>query len=330
MAKVNLSSLKNVGTKLSKLAGRPGLVVKKHSPEILLVGGIACIVGGAVWACKSTLELDDTIDDIKDRIDTVKNGNTDEVIEVTADIIEDPENKEMIKYEASRADLARVYIGATWDIVRLYAPSFILMGSGIGMVCGSHSIMHRRTASLMAAYELMDKSFEAYRQRVADKWGVEEEKSIRYAEHDEKIDVTYVDEKTGKEKKKKEIIKCTEVRPDDISIYARFFDDTCSEWDKSSEYNLAFLKGQQAWFNNLLQARGHVFLNEVYDALGIKRTQAGQVVGWIYDPDNDEIDNYVDFGIYNVNYSASRDFVNGYNDVILLDFNVDGVIYDLI
>ena len=81
--------------------------------------------------------------------------------------------------------------------------------------------------------------------------------------------------------------------------------------------------------NEKLLAQGHVYLNEVYDALGIPRSKAGQIVGWVYNPDNPVGDNYIDFGIYQTNRAVARDFVNGYEKVILLDFNVDGNILDL-
>ena len=64
--------------------------------------------------------------------------------------------------------------------------------------------------------------------------------------------------------------------------------------------------------------------------LGIPRTQAGQIVGWIYDEKHPIGDNKVDFGIYNTYNEANRNFVNGYERTILLDFNVDGNILDMI
>ena len=91
-----------------------------------------------------------------------------------------------------------------------------------------------------------------------------------------------------------------------------------------------FLKHQMNHANELLKCRGHVFLNEVYDMIGIPRTKAGQIVGWIYDEKNPVGDNFIDFGIFDETKQKSIDFVNGYERTILLDFNVDGVIYDKI
>lgn len=114
---------------------------------------------------------------------------------------------------------------------------------------------------------------------------------------------------------------------DSISDYARVFDYSCTGWSTSSECNLTFLKNQQSYCNELLRTRGHLFLNEVYDALGIPRTKAGQIVGWIYDEESPISDNFVDFGLYD---ERNYDFINGHTNVALLNFNVDGNILDRI
>lgn len=117
-----------------------------------------------------------------------------------------------------------------------------------------------------------------------------------------------------------------ETRPH-VSCYAKFFDETCAAWCNDSEYNLMFLKMQQQYATEKLRARGYLFLNEVYEMLGMPRTKAGQVIGWIYDENNPTGDNYVDFDIY-ADHNAN--FVNGYERKVLLDFNVDGNILDRI
>jgi hypothetical protein len=114
------------------------------------------------------------------------------------------------------------------------------------------------------------------------------------------------------------------------SQYARFFDESCPNWGKDSEYNLAYLTQQQQYANDMLKTRGYLFLNEVYDMLGMPRSKAGQLVGWVYDPENGTGDNYVDFGIYSIDDARHRNFINGYEKTVLLDFNVDGLIFDTI
>ena len=111
----------------------------------------------------------------------------------------------------------------------------------------------------------------------------------------------------------------------DNSEYARCFDETCIGWTRDPEYNMMFVTQIQNWANDRLQSKGYLYLNEVYEMLGFQRTKAGQVVGWLYNGDGD---NYVDFGIFNINDKQKRRFVNGYEKSIWLDFNVDGNILD--
>ena len=114
---------------------------------------------------------------------------------------------------------------------------------------------------------------------------------------------------------------------EDYSQYARFFDEMCPTWSKDAESNLMFLRNQETYANDLLKAKGYLFLNEVYDMLGIPRTKAGQIVGWVYDAENPTEGKLVDFGL---NKARSSKFVNGYNRSVLLDFNVKGNILDLL
>ena len=88
------------------------------------------------------------------------------------------------------------------------------------------------------------------------------------------------------------------------------------------------LSTTQAYFNDRLVARGHVFLNEVYDAFGISRTPAGAVVGWTY---NRNGDNFVDLriGDYLDDLVGDGDETEVYRSWII-DPNVQGVIWDRI
>ena len=116
-----------------------------------------------------------------------------------------------------------------------------------------------------------------------------------------------------------------ETRKDEPSRYARFFDESSPNWHTSSEYNKLFILSTMDYMNGLLRARGHVFLNEVYDALGIPRSSEGQVVGWIYNEENPVGDNYIDFGFGEDQRTA---LCSGKISGVLLDFNVDGIIVD--
>lgn len=109
------------------------------------------------------------------------------------------------------------------------------------------------------------------------------------------------------------------------SDYSRYFNEKCLAWSKDPEFNLLYLKQQERYANDKLKTQGYLFLNDVYNMLGVAQTKAGQVIGWIYDEKNPYGDNYIDFGIYT---EHNQDFVNGIENTALLDFNVDGMILD--
>lgn len=187
-----------------------------------------------------------------------------------------------------------------------------------------------RNVALAAAYSVVDKGFKEYRGRVVERFGEALDRELKYNVKVEEVKETVVDEDTGKKKTVKSTIEVAD--PNEYSDYARFFDDGCLGWEKDAEMNLFYLRRQQDFANELFKAKGYMFLNDVYDMLGIPRTRAGQAVGWIYEPNNPDHkgDNFIDFGIYDMHRRANREFVNGIERVILLDFNVDGPIDHII
>jgi len=246
------------------------------------------------------LKVDQVLDEAKNKLELAKN-------------LDHPEYSEK---DRSR-DISLIYFQTSVKTVKLYAPAIIVGGISIYMLTSSHRIMTRRNVALTAAYGALERGFSQYRARVVEKYGEEADRDLRYGA--EVVEIT--DPESGKKK------KVTRVSNDDPSIYARFFDPVSPSWSKEPEYNLLFLKCQQNYANDLLRSRGHVFLNEVYDMLGIPRSKAGAVVGWILSP-NGETDNFVNFGVFDGKTDIARDFVNGLEGAILLDFNVDGIIYD--
>lgn len=308
--------------KATRTFHKVGFNIKKHSPEILIGAGVVGIVTSTVMACKATTKVSAILDETKEQVDGIHS------------VLETPalQEKYVAEYgteytkEDSKKDLAIVYTQTGLKFVKLYAPSIILGGLSIAAIITSHRILSKRNVALAAAYATVDKSFKTYRGRVVERFGEELDRELRYNIKSKEIEEVEVDAK-GKEKKVKKTVGVVEGPLG--SPYAAFFDDGCTGWTKNAEYNKTFLIGQQNYANELLQSRGHLFLNEVYDMLGIPRTEAGQLVGWIYDEECPNGDNYVDFGIFD-NRTPNRNFVNGYERTILLDFNVDGPIYNLL
>ena len=309
-------NMNNIVNSATKTFHRVGFQIKKHSPEILLVTGITAVVTSAVMACKATTKVDAIIEESKKSIDTIHEG-------MKAGNICDVEYTE----EDGKKDLAIVYIQTGVKFAKLYGPSVLLGLTSIGCILASNNIIHKRNVALSAAYTAIDTSFKGYRSRVIERFGESMDRELRYNIKTQEVKETVVDEETGKKKTVKSTVSV--VDPNTYSDYARFFDEYCAGWTKDAEYNLMFLRQQQNYANELLKSRGHLFLNEVYDMLGIDRTKAGNIVGWIYDEKHPIGDNFVDFGIYVLDNEKARDFVNGRERSILLDFNVDGDILSL-
>ena len=301
-----------------------GFKLKKHSPEILVIGGVIGGVASAVMACKATTKISFVLDDTKAKVEYIHEGV--EKGEVEGYL----ENGEVgiVPYseEDGKKDLTIVYAQTGLQLAKLYAPAVLLGAASITAILAGNNILHKRNAALAAAYTAVDQGFKEYRGRVVERFGKELDKELRYNIKAKEVEETIVDEK-GKEKKVKKTIEVTDIG--DHSVYARCFDETCAGWTRDPEYNLTFIKLQQSYANDLLKKRGYVYLNEVYKMLGFQETKAGHVVGWIYDEDDPVGDNYIDFFIYDLHDENKRAFVNGYEKSIWLDFNVDGNVWEL-
>ena len=297
---------------IKKASFKAGTKMKKHSPEIFVVAGIAGVIVSAVTACVATTKVEGIVTDTKEKIEKINSCAANEDIEEYTD-------------EDAKKDLAIVYVQTGWKFVKLYAPSVILGVLSIASIVKSNDILRKRNMALAAAYSTVDKGFKEYRKRVQERFGEGTDHELRYDIKPKRVEETTTDE-NGNEI---QIEKNTNVSGyDGVSDYARFFDECSDYWKKDSEYNLLFLRKQQQYANDKLISQGYLFLNDVYDMLGIEKTKAGQIVGWVYDKENPLGDNYVSFGIYDIERESSRKFVNGVERSILLDFNVDGNILD--
>lgn len=301
---------------LTNTFSRIGFKLKQRSPEILVAAGVVGIVSSMVLACKASTKAHDILEDTKEQLSQVKQVLEDEKF-----------SKETYSEEDAKKDTTIIYAQTGIKFIKLYGPAIILGSLSIASILTSHNILRKRNIALAAAYTVVDKSFNDYRSRVIERFGEELDHELKYNIKAKEIEEVTVDAK-GKEKTKKTTISV--VNNDGYSDYARFFDDGCTGWTKDAELNLVFLRQQQDHANEMLKSRGHLFLNDVYYMLGIPKTKAGQVVGWVYDEKNPVGDNFVDFGIYDSHREVNRDFVNGYERTILLDFNVDGPIVDLL
>lgn len=303
-----------ISNNITRSLHKVGFKIKKHSPEILAVVGVVGVGATVVTACVATTKLSDILDETTDTIEKIN------------ETVANPDFADKYSEEDATKDKVIVYTQTSVKIAKLYAPSVILGVASVGCFLTSHNILRKRNIALAAAYATVDKGFKEYRSRVVERFGEALDHELKYDIKAKEFEETVIDE-DGKEKVVKKTVSV--VDPNTYSDYARFFDEYCAGWSKDAEYNLMFLKKQQAYANDKLRNDGFLFLNDVYEMLGIPKTKAGQVVGWIYDEKNPIGDNFVDFGIYDVNNEVKRDFVNGYERSILLDFNVDGNVWDM-
>lgn len=302
--------------KVTGTVSKIGFGLKKHSPEILIVAGVIGTAASLVLACRATLKVNDILEESKEQLDKIH------------ECVEDADISDYTEDDAKK-DTAILYAQTGLKFVKLYGPSVVLCVLSVTGMVVSNVILRKRNIALAAAFTAIDKSYKEYRGRVVERFGEKIDRQLKYNLKAVEIEEKIVDENGEEQTVKKTIEVADADNPNGYSDYARFFDEASPYWEKDSDYNLMFLRRTQTWANDKLKASGRLFLNEVYEALGIPTTKAGQVVGWVYDPENPIGDNYVDFGLYDIHRQTVRDFVNGYERSILLDFNVDGNIWEL-
>lgn len=282
--------------------------LKKHSPEILVVAGIAGTVVSAVLACKATTKVAEILDETKGTLDTIHDGMETGAI-----------NGQEYTTEDGKKDTVVVYAQTGMKLAKLYGPAIILGTLSITSILASNNILRKRNVALGAAYAAIDKSFKEYRGRVIERFGEQVDTELKYGIKAKKFEEIEVDPETGKEKKVKKTVMVAD--PNLQSDYAVYFDSKGRNYETNPDYNRMFLKAQQAFANDKLQTRGHLFLNEVLDDLDLPRTPAGQIVGWT----KDGPDGYVNFRIVEV----ERETEDGRHEpTLLLDFNVEGNIWE--
>lgn len=304
---------------VSRSLYKVGFKLKKHSPEILIVTGVIGIVTSTVMACKATTKVNDIVDETKNMVDKIH------------DAVENKKHTsdgEEYTQEVANKDLTIVYAQTGLKFVKLYGPAVAIGIASIGCIVGSNHILRKRNIALAAALTAMETSFKEYRGRLIDRFGKDLDRELRFGIKAKEVEEKVVDEK-GKETT---VTKTVEVvDPNAIhSIYSVVFCEGNSGWTRNAELNKVFLIQQQNYANDKLKLNGVLTLNEVYDMIGAPRTAYGQIAGWVYTDDSSIGDNFVDFGIFDVNNEKACDFVNGYEKSIILDFNCIGNILEYI
>lgn len=289
-------------------ASKVAFSLRKHSPEIMVIAGVAGVITSAVMACKATRKIDPVIDEAKEAIADIKYHET----EVEGNEAEEADMKK---------ELVVTYAKAGWELTKLYAPALVVGALSVSSIFASTGILRKRNIEMAAGCAAITKSFQEYRARFVERYGADAEKALRYGIKSEKVEDSVLDD-NGKEKKVKKTVEVMEAENlNRHSEYARYFDSNSKAYVRDDGMNLNFLTMEQNYANDVLQSRGHLLLNDVYDRLNIPRTEAGAHVGWIYNPKHPYGNDYVDFDITPV---TRRNEDGILESVFALDFNVAG------
>lgn len=305
--------------KVSRSLHMIGFKLKKHSPEILVAAGVAGIVTSTVMACKATTKVNDIVDEAKETInkihDSVNKGlHTSDGEEYTE--------------EVANKDLTIAYVQTGWKFIKLYGPAVALGIASVGFMIGSNRILRKRNVVIAAAFKAVDTSFKEYRSRLIDRFGKDLDRELRFGIKAKEVEESVVDE-NGNETTVTKTVET--IDPNTAhSLYSVVWCEGSNGWTRNAELNKVFLIQQQNYANDKLKMNGILTLNEVYDMVGAPRTAYGQIAGWVYTEDSTIGDNFVDFGIFDVNNEKACDFVNLREKSIVLDFNCIGNILEYI
>lgn len=303
--------------KVSRSFHKVGFKLKKHSPEILVVAGVVGIVASTAMACKATTKVNDIVEEAKETVDTIHDS--------VGKGLHTSDGEEYTQ-EVANKDLAIVYVQTGWKFVKLYGPAVALGVASIGCMIGSNQILRKRNVALAAAFTAVDTSFKEYRGRLIDRFGKDLDRELRFGIKAKEVEERVVDEH-GNETT---VTKTVEVIDPNVthSMYSIVFCEGNTGWTKNAELNKVFLIQQQNWANDKLRLKGYLTLNDVYEMVGAPTTAYGQIAGWVYTEDGSVGDNFVDFGIFDVNNEKACDFINGRERSIILNFNCIGNILD--
>jgi hypothetical protein len=313
-------SLSNIKSLTSTSLGRTGLILSKKSPEILLGVGVVGIIAGTILACKATLKVEKVIKETKNTLENIEEAK--KAIKISEEVLD----KELYSEKDYQRDLAITYVKTGVELAKLYMPAIAVTGISIALIVGSHNILSKRNAAIAAAYKLIDVSFKQYRERVRNEYGEEADQKMRFGEKE----ITVIE--TNAKGKVKEVTKKV-LGNKDIAPYSFVWSEqTATQYKRSYDTNHSLLRSFERFANDILNTRGHIFLNEILDDLGLERTSAGAIVGWVkdYNPHNPNNDQYITFGLNDPVNEERQDPYEAMVQPWFLNFNVDGNIYDLI
>ena len=305
--------LSKIGAVAKSVAGNGMLLAKKHAPEIMITSGILGF-GGAIY-------------------ETVKATNK------TNDILEEKERINRL-LDLDDHDQKIANRNVRFAIIKAWAPVATLGIASTASILGGYRILNGRYVATAAAYKVLENGFERYRGNVVNRYGKDVDWDLQHDIPQETLDKARKEQAENREieadnKRKKLGKKRKKTAYSDI--YNFIFDEYSDRWQRywTPDQVLHYLKTKEDELNDRLMIKGHVLLNDVYDALGMERTAAGCVVGWLKSC-HERVDiqnrNVVQI-VSNIPESEIREILSAQrNEDIRVRIcpNPDGLIYNLI
>jgi len=283
-----------------KTLSKAGFWASKHASELCMAGGTITFGGALIFAGKGTLAATEVLENAKDQ---------------KADI---EKAKAYPEYTKDKERNDKIVVAATEikGLAKAFAPAVGLSMISLAFFFEAHHIVKGRNLALACAYGTLSDSYKAYRGRVIEKYGEEEDYILNTGIVQETETITEVGE-DGKKRKKKVKVDLLDGEP---SGYQFIFDDEHSIMDVSDPIEARDkLECAQKYADGILHTKGYITLNEVLSGIGLPETTAGAVVGWQLKGNGD---GFVDFRTRQIRTRMDEGGV-----AFLLDFNVDGPIY---
>ena len=298
---------------VSRATGKAALKIKAKSPTIAIVGGLSLALAGTALLTYRTVKGSSKIAEYKEKVDDVKDMKD-----------------EYSRKEEYKADLFKVRKDFVVEIAKIYGMPIAMVIVGSGGVLYGHHLFKMRNIALMGSNAILQNQADKFSDFIDEKFGEGTADKVRVGVRDEDIEVMEKDE-NGKEKKKKVTVRTVE-RSDSPGDYCLFFDESSPLWHTSSTLNATTIRNAEKMLSKKLRERGYLFLDEAYEHLMVpivdeRMKCIAHSVGWVYDENKSADENVVSFRVFDQLGGAKINFVNGYENVILLDPNVQGDVY---
>ena len=264
-----------------------------------------------------------TIKEMNKKKKSKKKGE--EVVDNGTAGLSDSDNRELVKlHKEGNRELTKHNLRTVGRICRRYLPAALCIIGGSIAIGKAHKVEKKGRLEMTGVAVGALATLKKYRDEMRKERGDEAEKEFFHGIKSEKKEE--VDEK-GKKKVTEEKVLPKDI---DYSDFTKFFGvDYSSAATGYPEADLVFLKNVERAATRKLAQDKWLTLNELYKMLEL-RDAAGQRygvpggnnIGWVYDPKNPE-NNIVDLGLYNLKKTNNMDYINGFNDVIIVEPNVN-------